>query len=354
MKKTIGIVGSGIVGLLIGYTFSKLGHRVTIFEKNSRDNFKNCSMTAAGMLSPYSELIHSDKKIFDLGYDSLERWKKIIKELKKKVYFQTKGSLIVADKDHENELQSICLRTNQYTKSKFRIISNKKIRSLEPDIDSTNLIGLFFNKEGQIDTKQIMTELLEFILKKGSIINFNSHVRQIKNHEILLSNKKRIKFDFVVECSGLGTFDNKDKIRGVRGEIIEVLAPEIKISRPIRLNHFRYPVYITPRENYKYLIGASEIENEDFSPVSIRSAIELLNSSLVISKKFSEARITALSSNCRPAFLDNLPKIRINNNYISANGLFRHGYLLSPIIADLVVKYCLKDTKDKDLYYIYN
>ena len=47
------------------------------------------------------------------------------------------------------------------------------------------------------------------------------------------------------------------------------------------------------------------------------------------------------------------PKIKIKKDYISANGLFRHGYLLSPVIADLVVDYCLKDKKDKNLSYIY-
>ncbi len=354
MKKTIGIVGSGIVGLLIGYNFSKLGHKVTIFEKENKDNFKNCSMTAAGMLSPFCELIHSDKKIFDLGLDSIDRWKKIIKDLKKNIFFQTKGSLVVVEREHENELQSICHRTNEYAKSKFKVITNKKLRSLEPDVDSRNLIGLFFNKEGQIDTSQIMEELINFILKSGSMVNFGSKVKQIKNHQIFLSNNKKTKFDYVIECSGLDSLRDKKNIRGVRGEIIEVSAPEVNISRPIRLNHFRYPVYIAPRENNRYLIGATEIESEDFSPVSVRSAIELLNSSLVISKKFSEARITTLSRNCRPAYSDNLPKININKDYISANGLFRHGYLLSPIIAHLVVEYCLKDKKDKDLYYIYN
>ena len=85
MKKNIAIVGCGIVGLLISYKFLKLGHKVTIFEKEEHMGLTNCSTTAAGMLSPYCELIHSDKKIFDLGSDSIYRWKKIINELEKKI-----------------------------------------------------------------------------------------------------------------------------------------------------------------------------------------------------------------------------------------------------------------------------
>lgn len=198
-----------------------------------------------------------------------------------------------------------------------------------------------------------MKKLIKYILSKDSEIFFNSEVRNIKKNTIFLYDNKKFEFDFVIECSGLGKLNNKN-IRAVRGEIIEIHAPEIKISRPIRLSHYRYPVYIAPRVNGKYLIGATEIESKDFSPVSVRSAIELLNSSLRISKRFSEARINLLSNNCRPAYNDNLPKITIRKDYISANGLFRHGYLLSPLIADLIVDYCLKDKKDKKFYYIYN
>ena len=38
----------------------------------------------------------------------------------------------------------------------------------------------------------------------------------------------------------------------------------------------------------------------------------------------------------RPAFNDNLPKIRKINDVIYANGLYRHGYLLAPAVAKQV------------------
>ena len=353
MKKNIGIVGCGIMGLLVAYKFLKLGHKVTIFEKEIGPSLNNCSMTAAGMLSPYCELIHSDKKIFDLGCDSTLRWNEIIKDLKKKIFFKTRGSLVLSDREHESEIKSICSRINKYTNSSFSILSNKKIKTLEPEIDSTELIGLFFKEEGQIDCNQIIDNSIKFLLDNDSQVRFGCEVKKIRDNSIFLADKEKIIFDHVIECSGLLSLNNKNKLRAVRGEIIEVVAPEIKISRPVRLNHFRYPVYIAPREKGVYLIGSTEIESEDFSPVSIRSGLELLNSSIAICKSFSEARIIKLSTNCRPAYPDNLPKIKIKKDYISANGLFRHGYLLSPVIADLVVDYCLKDKKDKNLSYIY-
>lgn len=354
MKKNIGIVGSGIVGLLVGYKFSKKGHKVTIFEKQDEKNLKNCSLTAAGMLSPFCELIHSDKRIFDLSIDSINRWKNIVKDLNHKVFFKTKGSLLVASNDDQEELETICSRINSYSGSSFSPITNSKLRKLESAIDSTDLKGIFFKEEGQIDSEHIINSLAKYLVENNSIINYGIEVKEIKNNTVELEDGVIKAFDRVIECSGLGSQKKEGSIRGVRGEIIKVFAPGIKILRPIRLNHYRYPIYIAPREEGIFLIGATEIESEDFSPVSVRSAIELLNSSIVICKRFSEARIISMSSDCRPAYSDNLPHLEIKEDYISVNGLFRHGYLLSPLISDLVVDLCLKDKKDKNLSYIYN
>ena len=135
MKKNIGVVGCGIVGLLVSYKFSQLGHKVTIFEKGNGLNLSNCSVTAAGMISPYCELIHSDKKIFELGETSLLKWKKIIKELNSRIFFKSKGSLVVTQIAEKSDLELICERVNSHTKSKLKILTNKQIQKLEPDID---------------------------------------------------------------------------------------------------------------------------------------------------------------------------------------------------------------------------
>ncbi|MBT3849970.1 FAD-dependent oxidoreductase [bacterium] len=354
MKKNIGVVGCGIVGLLVSYKFSQLGHKVTIFEKDNGLNFSNCSVTAAGMISPYCELIHSNKKIFELGETSLLKWKKIIKELNSRIFFKSKGSLVVTQIAEKSDLELICERVNSHTKSKLKILTNKQIQKLEPDIDSINLTGLLFKDEGQVDCLEIMNALIKFLKLNGSLIKFESHVEEIKKNTVSLKGGERINFDHVIECTGLDSIGEKGKLRGVRGEIIKVFAENVNITRPIRLHHFRYPTYITPRGKNNYLIGATEIESKDSSPVSVRSALELLSSSMLISKSFSEARILELSTNCRPAYIDNLPSINIKNDFISANGLYRHGYLLSPLIAELIADYCLNKKKDKKLSYIYN
>jgi glycine oxidase len=135
----------------------------------------------------------------------------------------------------------------------------------------------------------------------------------------------------------LGAKPENPQLRGVRGEIIRVRAPEVSIQRPVRFLHPRYQLYIVPRPNNEYVIGATQVESEDNRQVTVRSALELLSALYSLHTGFSEAEILSLSARCRPAFLDNLPKIQRTNFGLSLNGFFRHGYLLSPTLVEEAV-----------------
>jgi len=87
-----------------------------------------------------------------------------------------------------------------------------------------------------------------------------------------------------------------------------------------------------PRPNNIYIIGASEIESEDFSPISVRTILELLSAAYSVDPGFSEARIIETVTHCRPAFSDNLPAIFYSDGVLCINGLYRHGYLLAPML----------------------
>jgi glycine oxidase len=88
----------------------------------------------------------------------------------------------------------------------------------------------------------------------------------------------------------------------------------------------------------RYIIGATEIESEDTTPVSVRSAMELLSALYTVHPGFMEGRIVDLESNCRPAFRDNLPRIEEQEGITRINGLYRHGYLLAPALVEKALK----------------
>jgi len=143
-------------------------------------------------------------------------------------------------------------------------------------------------------------------------------------------------FDWVVDTRGLGARKQQPGLRGVRGEILWLKAPDVKINRLVRLMHPRYRIYIVPRRDDLYLLGATQIESEDKGPISVRSSLELLSAAYSVHPGFGEAQIIHSDTNLRPAYHHNQPQVKFEQNLISINGLFRHGYLMSPAIAQEV------------------
>jgi glycine oxidase len=82
------------------------------------------------------------------------------------------------------------------------------------------------------------------------------------------------------------------------------------------------------------IVGASEIESEDRSEVSLRSAVELMSAAHSVMPSLAEARIERIDSNLRPALPDNLPRVEVADGLVRINGLFRHGWLVAPAIVD--------------------
>ena len=121
-------------------------------------------------------------------------------------------------------------------------------------------------------------------------------------------------------------------LRGVRGEVIWLHALGVRLQRPVRLLHPRHRVYIVPRPGDLLVVGASEIESEDRSPVSLRSAVELMAAAHSALPELAEGRIVHMEANLRPALPDNAPLTHIEPGLLRINGLFRHGWLLAPAL----------------------
>jgi glycine oxidase len=118
-----------------------------------------------------------------------------------------------------------------------------------------------------------------------------------------------------------------------------VHAPEVALQRPTRLVHPRYPIYIAPKPDHLFVIGATEIESEDMSPATVRSTLELLSAAYAVHSGFAEARIVEIASQCRPTLPDNLPALRQPRpNMLQINGLYRHGFMIAPAILDIALE----------------
>jgi glycine oxidase len=129
------------------------------------------------------------------------------------------------------------------------------------------------------------------------------------------------------------------KLRGVRGEIVRLHAPDIELHHMLQLLHPRHPVYVVPRADGNLVVGATSIESDDRSPASVRGVLELLSSAYSMIPALAEARVVEFNTQVRPALPDNLPSLKFDRlrKVLYINGLYRHGFLLTPTIVEEVL-----------------
>lgn len=337
----IGIAGAGILGRLIALELLQAGHKVSIFDRDAIHSGKAASYTAAGMLTPFSEVESAEWGIFDLGMQSLTLWPRILEGLDQPVPFIQNGSLVVA---HQPDMGNF-LHFRQQLERKNVLngfdpyLNAHQLHAQENELRQKFNHALYLPQEAWICPESSLSALAKTLLRLGIDWHANDEILNVTANTITTTDTQHT-VDWAIDCRGMGAKEQLTHLRGVRGELLWLRAPEVNIKHMVRLMHPRYRLYLVPRfHDDMYVLGATQIESEDYSPMSVRSSLELLSAVYSIHSGFAEARVEKMKSNCRPAFRDNLPRIDVSNGFISANGLFRHGYLLAPVVAHNVAHY---------------
>jgi glycine oxidase len=209
-----------------------------------------------------------------------------------------------------------------------KVLSGAEIDAFEPALAGKFRHGVFLAEEAQVDNADMFVALAAALDQLGVVWHEQTPVLSLQEKRLQTEQGWQA-FDVVVDARGVGAKDTVS-VRGVRGEVLTVDAPEVTLQRPVRLMHPRYMLYVVPRANYRFIIGATELESEDKSPVTVRSALELLSALYSLHSGFAEASIVKWSVNLRPALPDNLPFVGWKEGVLTLNGLYRHGYLLAP------------------------
>jgi glycine oxidase len=324
-ESPISVIGAGIAGAWQALLFAQAGRSVTLHERSDAAMLQSTSHWAGGMLAPCCEAEASEPVIVRLGLRSLDLWR----EHFPRTAFN--GSLVVAHPRDRADFDRFAKMTSGH-----RRLDADAVRALEPSLEGRFRDGLFYPDEGHVEPRRVLPQLHARLAEAGGAIRFNSDA----NPEDIES--------VVIDCRGLFARDTEPHLRGVKGEMVIVETSEIEFTRPVRLIHPRWPLYIIPRADHQFMIGATSIEAEDRG-VSVRSALELLSAAYAVHPAFAEARIVEFGSGLRPAFPDNLPRIAIDGDKIAVNGLYRHGFLLAPALAELTLGYVERGVIDNEV-----
>ncbi len=302
------VKGAGVAGLTVAHELYVRGAEVTVLE-TSRNFSRAASWLAGGMLAPWCERESADAAVLERGRDATDRWEAILPGR-----IVRNGTLVLAPNRDRQELRRFAGRTTGY-----RWVDEHEIGTLEPSLAGRFRHGLFFPQEAHLNPREILHSLRDDLSAKGVI--FADGIADDGE------------FADIVDCTGAARIGQSRELRGVRGEMLYLQTQEIALSRPVRLLHPRFPVYIVPRGDGLFMVGATMIETEFGGLITARSLMELLNAAYALHPAFADAAVVETGAGVRPAFPDNLPRVTQEGKTTLINGLYRHGFLLAPAMA---------------------
>ncbi|MCY4148068.1 MAG: FAD-dependent oxidoreductase [Gammaproteobacteria bacterium] len=307
----VAIIGAGVAGLTCACELVDRGIDISIYEQSERLGGTSCSWFAGGMLAPYCERDTAEHEVMQRGLVAAKWWQKHITEVIQK------GSLVLALPRDRNELERLSRLGKQ-----CRWVDQSQIEDIEPDLADFSGPGLLFPEEAHLNPRKALQDLANYLEMREISIQFDQAVR-IEDLDAKI----------VLDCRGYHSHDTLPRLRGVKGEMMILRTRDLSLARPVRLLHPRQPIYMVPREDHQFMLGATLLENNERARFSVRSMLDLLNSAVLLSPSFGEAEIVESAADIRPAFDDNIPRLYRKHNVVFVNGLYRHGFLLGPSLA---------------------
>ncbi|RCW83945.1 FAD-dependent oxidoreductase [Paracoccus lutimaris] len=305
------ILGAGVMGLAIATELTSRGIRPRIIDPAGKPGSHACSWRAGGMLAPYCEGESAEPVVLRLGRDAADWWQAQGTEVIRR------GTLVLAPSRDRAELDRFARLTESHS-----ALDAAGIAELEPELEGRFSRGLFYATEAHLNPRAALLTLRDRLAEQGIQIETEGTPSGL-----------------VIDARGYAARDQLPDLRGVRGEMLVLRCPEVNLTRTVRLLHPRIPLYVVGRGDGIYMIGATMLETGGKYRVTARSAVEMLNAAYALHPGFAEAEILELGSDARPAFPDNLPRLRRRGSTLFANGLYRHGYLLAPALARMTADY---------------
>jgi glycine oxidase len=327
MKHDVAIVGGGLLGRLLAWRAALSGLAVELFDANDRLGSKATAWVAGGMVAPQAEAADAQSELVAMGRRSLSLWPEWLRALSTHVHYSASGTLLLwqrADAGEATRFQALLRERDP--QANYQHLSGQQLAMQEPLLEGRFREALYLPSEAHVDNRQLLPALADTLDELGVVCNWN---RRVEDTE-------RPNASIVIDCRGKNAKSRWKELRGVRGELVRLHAPGVELRHMLRLLHPRHSIYLISRPGGNIVVGATAIESDDCSPVSVRGALELLSVAYSVLPELGEARIIELNCDCRPALPDNRPAIRYSppTRLLEVNGLYRHGFLLSPAVVE--------------------
>jgi glycine oxidase len=346
------VVGAGAVGLAVAWRAAQHGLRVTVLERADRPGAET-SAVAAGMLAPISETIATELPLMRLGMESVIIYPQFVEELQEATamdpgYLRC-GTLLAARDGDEAASLARELELRQALGLTVHRLLASEARRLEPALAPTLRLALEIPDDHAIDPRKLTAALAQALIATGGELRLGAPVNGVTTSGdrvtgVRLDDGSELPADNVVVAAGPwssaldGIPDGaKIPVHPIKGQILRLHDPAGPgmLTRVLRMTGG----YLVPRGDGRYVLGATMEERGFDTTVTGGGVYDLLRNAFELLPSVTELVIDELSAGLRPATPDNMPALGPGaiRGLHWAVGHYRHGILLTPITAELVV-----------------
>jgi len=343
------VIGAGTIGTAIAWRCAQRGLSVTVVDPEpSRGAWR----TAAGMLSPITELHYAEEPLFRLGRESLAGFPAFVDELEQltgcDIAYWPCGTLSTAWDAADLTAQRDLYAFWQSVGAQAQLLTGRELRELEPALAPGIPGGLLAAEDHQVDPRHLH-DALTIAAERVGVRTVLSTAEVLADDQVTgvrLADGTVVSAPTVVNAAGAWAAD----VPGVPAEAVAPVRPvkgqtlRLRLPGPSRLQHVvrgsvrGHPVYLVPRADGRLIVGAS-LEEVGFDVRPRTGAIyELLRDAQTVLPELGEAEFEDVCTGFRPGSPDNAPIIGAAAlpGLVHASGHYRNGILLTPITADAV------------------
>ncbi len=222
-----------------------------------------------------------------------------------------------------------------------QFLSSEFIKNTDPAVNAPFGFGKVLGT-AQIQTDILLSEYRNLLLKANNLLAevFQYNAVFQKENKVIYRNISAKKIIFAEGAQAVeNPFFPKHTLIGNKGEYLIIKAPELKLKALLK-----GPVYVIPLGNDQYKVGAT-YSRDDYSINATNEAKEEILSKLktVINCPF---QLIGHTAGVRPTTKDHRPllgSLKENPNLIFFNGLGSRGFLMAPLLSEILFNYLEND-----------
>ena len=333
VRKSIAVIGGGIIGMSIAWRLAQAKFTVTVFEKSTLGG--EASWAGAGMLAPGGEF-EEDSELARLAVESRDLYRAFVEELQHEsgldIDFQETGALDLAYSPDELAVLAARAETQTVIGIPSRRLAPEQITTFWPRIRKEDLTGgYFYPGDASVNPRDVTAALKVCCHKAGVTVSENTPIHSINPADHDATVIAAGAWSSTIKIVGLPPLPESHP---VRGHLLGYKQPDQLCSTIIRHNH----TYLLQRASGLLIVGAS-VEHVGFDRSINQTAVADLESQAAnVMPHLAETTPTEIWNGFRPAS-DTLhlgmwhsPRVYL------AYGHYRNGILLAPVTAQRLAR----------------